>query len=128
MAQSITAFAPRRNLNLAHRKEDQAFYSFSLIDLDAGKERAVIRLYNSATGRLNFACLWINDPWASGSGRAGGYGYHRPSAAAHEAFRAAGITLAEPIDGRGDSAIQEAMEALGAHLGIKRATILKANG
>jgi len=131
MTQSIVAFNPTRGLNVSHRKEKNAFYSYSLIDLDRGSESAVIRLYYSTTGAVNYACLWVHrgEPfYASGSGKAGGYGYHRPSAAAHYAFKAAGIQLAEPIDGRGDEAIRDAMRALGEYLGINRMMIHTANG
>lgn len=129
--QSVLSFTPASNINAAaHRKEKQAFYSFSLIDLDQGSESAVIRLYYSTTGARNYACLWITrEPfYASGSGQAGGYGYHRPSAAAQEAFERAGVKLAEPIDGRGDSAIEDAMRALAAHMGVARFMILRAHG
>lgn len=129
-AQSIAKFEPQRGINTNHRKEGNAFYSLSLVDLDRGAECAVIRLYYSKSGARNYACLWIMQEgfYASGSGYAGGYGYHRPSAAAQEAFRGAGVTLAEPIDGRGDEAIREAMTALGAHMGIARPMILHAHG
>lgn len=129
--QSIAAFTPSHGINAkAHRKEKQAFYSYSLIDLDAGQESAVIRLYYSSTGARNYACLWVSREgfYASGSGMAGGYGYHRPSAAAQCAFESAGIKLAEPIDGRGDSEIEGALKALAAHMGIARPMILRAHG
>lgn len=128
--QSVLSFAPARNLNTNHRKEKQAFYSYSLIDLDKGSESAVIRLYYSATGARNYACLWVlrEGFYASGSGQAGGYGYHRPSAAAQEAFERAGVKLAEPIDGRGDSEIEEALKALAVHMGLARFMILRAHG
>ena len=128
--QSVTAFDPKRGINISHRKEGNAFYSFSLIDLDKGKECAVLRLYNSVSGARNYACLWVfGEPfYCSGSGFAGGYGYHRPSAAAQNAFDTAGIKLAEPIDGRGDSAIEDAMRALGRYMGITRPMLHKAHG
>ena len=126
----VKGFIPARRINISHRKEGNAFYSFSLIDLDKGEESAVLRLYNSASGSRNYACLWITrEPfYANGSGYAGGYGYHRPSAAAQQAFIGAGVALAEPIDGRGDEAIRGAMLALAAHMGIARPMLLQAHG
>ncbi len=128
-AQAVTAFTPALAINRNHRKENNAFYSYSLIDLDKGSELAVIRLYYSASGARNYACLWVRaeNYYASGSGYAGGGGYHRPSAAAADAFRKAGITLAEPIGGVGDEAIRDAMQALGHYLGIACPMILRAN-
>ena len=128
--QSITAFEPKCGINTNHRKEGNAFYSLSIIDLDAGEESAVIRLYYSKSGARNYACLWVlcEGFYASGSDYAGGYGYHRPSAAAQGAFKNAGVTLAEPIDDRGDSAIEDAMRALADYMGIARYMIHRAHG
>lgn len=127
--QSIKSFTPRLGLNKNHRKEGNAFYSYSIIDLNNGQEVAVIRLYNSATGSRNYACLWVlkEGHHATGSGQAGGYGYHRTSAAAQLAFKTAGIVFGQPIDGGGDWAIREAMRCLAGHLGIKRWMLHTAN-
>jgi len=43
---------------------------------------------------------------------AGGGGYHKRSAAAGSAISNAGIVLSKDIDGRGDGAIREAVEAI----------------
>ena len=50
--------------------------------------------------------------YCSGHGKAGGYGYHKESAALQEAIESAGIKLRSPIDGAGDSAVRGAMEAI----------------
>lgn len=128
---TVSAFTPKAGINAkSHRKEGNAFYSYSIIDLDAGKESAVLRLYYTKSGARNYACLWVTaEPfYASGSGYAGGYGYHRPSAAAQEAFTSAGVTLSENIGGCGDSAIENAMRALAEHIGVARAMIHRAHG
>jgi len=98
----------------SHRRENnfmEQYTGFVLID---GELREIVTLRIYGTNAKNYACLWYNNiaEWASGSGSAGGYGYHRPSAAAQEAFDTAGVTLSECISGRGDSAIREAVEAL----------------
>ena len=48
----------------------------------------------------------------NGRAYAGGYGYHRSSAAAAWAIKAAGVDLSEDIAGRGDQAIAAAVEAI----------------
>lgn len=48
----------------------------------------------------------------SGTGSAGGYGYCKESAAVGDAIDSAGYTLSKDIDGRGISAIKEALVAL----------------
>lgn len=74
-----------------------------------------------------YACFWAHKPaekdeagkyitdgmWSNGSGTAGGGGYHKASAAAGVAIRNAGFSLSESIDGCGDSAIREAVKAVG---------------
>lgn len=48
----------------------------------------------------------------SGRGSAGGYGYHKQSAALDSALRSAGVTLAVSISGVGDSAMTQALLAV----------------
>lgn len=47
-----------------------------------------------------------------GSARVGGYGYHKASAAAHNAIKCSSIDLDESISGVGESAIRDAVEAV----------------
>lgn len=122
----------------AHRKEGKCFFeSYAILDPDRlwtredGNKEAhstvEIRLYG--TGSRNYACLWVGkEPWgwASGSGSAGGCGYHRPSAAAQEAIDNAGFTLSRPIDGRGESAIVEALFAIAKLIGVQKPILFHA--
>lgn len=111
----------------SHRKEGKYYFDSYTAIVD-GKDHngqqtkktpVELRLYG--TGNKNYACLWVNDGTSnthtSGSGSAGGYGYHRPSAAAAEAIANAGIELSEHIDGRGESAIEDAVKAIAEALG-----------
>ena len=72
------------------------------------------------------ASIWANDrdTYLAGSGKAGGYGYHKESAAIDAAFRSAGIELAQSISGVGDTAIREALEALARALGYRKFAIV----
>jgi hypothetical protein len=121
----------------SHRKEGKCFFEeFSVLVRNGDPDytripacrlsKAVeLRLYG--TGNTNTACLWIrggDNFYTQGSGRAGGYGYHRPSAAAGEAIRNAGFELltneGKPCDigGVGESAIEEALCAIADALGL----------
>lgn len=123
----------------SHRKEGKCFFSsYSIIDLSGERYGHDKRLANSAvelrlygTGNQNFACLWVNHSKAEihtqGSGRAGGYGYHRPSAAAQEAIGNAGFDLDESISGVGDSAIEEAMVAVAKAAGLKNFILVRSH-
>lgn len=60
------------------------------------KEIACARFYmgRSASASVVYCCLWLHgDAGASGRGSAGGYGYHKKSAALDEAIESAGIEL-----------------------------------
>lgn len=136
----------------SHRKDEGKchFESIQIVELTQpqhGKRANVpveLRLYG--TGNVNFACLWTHVPgntradnpfpngvYTQGSGRAGGYGYHRPSAAAHEAIRNAGFTLLTDsgehadIGGVGDSAIEEALCAIAESLGITNYALVRSH-
>jgi hypothetical protein len=126
----------------AHRKEGKChFESYSIIDPDrlwtrsnedgGGQEApAVIECRLYGTGAKNYACIWVSkEPWgwSSGSGSAGGGGYHRPSAAAQEAIDNAGFTLSRPIDGRGESAIVEALFAIAKVIGVTKPILFHAH-
>jgi hypothetical protein len=115
----------KTKFTIGHRKEGKCFFDqYSILipsKYDSSESHAVIDLRLYGTGNKNFACIWINynDTNTSGTGSAGGYGYHRPSAAAAEAISNAGITLSKSISGVGDTAIREALKAIAAALGIE---------
>lgn len=120
-----------------HRKENKCYfdsYSAIVIRPDYEGKPSVftpveLRLYS--TGISNTAAIWINDSASdthtSGTGSAGGYGYHRPSAAASEAIRNAGITLDKDISGVGESAIEAAVKAIAEMLGYTDCPVFHAH-
>ena len=138
--QTVIAFDPQEDKrSIQHyRRESSFWHELSLIDLDKGCSVLELRFYGS--GATVYAVTWIH-AWeygpdfvkagciasCRGYGKAGGYGYHKPSAAAQEAFKAAGITLAEDIGGLGDSAIEDALRAFAVYLGISRPYIHRAH-
>ena len=101
--------------------------SFLFVERESLDVKIDVRIY--VTQARNYCCLWVRggDGWNSGSGWAGGYGYHRPSAAMQKALSAAGIELDHAIDGRGDSVMQDAIMAIAKHLGWE-GKIIKAHG
>lgn len=105
-----------------HRREKNFQEEFSLIlfDKELNKFQSVISLRIYGTQAKNYACLWVsnNGMYSNGSGSAGGYGYHRPSAAVQEAMESAGIKLDRSISGVGDSAIIGALHAIAKYLGL----------
>ena len=113
--------APKFNIN--HRKENHFTQQYTAVVFNGqcAYDAVTLRIY--ATDAKSYCCLWVHDncSWVkccrdsyyrNGSGSAGGYGYHRASAAAQEAINNAGIILSEDIAGRGDAAIEEAVRAI----------------
>lgn len=77
------------------------------------------RVYQS--GQTVTACVWIH--WkgknGSGSGRVGGGGYHKASAAIQAAIKSSGIRLSFHYDLCSDGTVADAFQAIGKALGIE---------
>ena len=71
----------------------------------AGRLRVVVWLINGNAQSMH------GETYRHGCGIANGYGYHKASAAIGGALRAAGVTLDNDIDGRGDGAVDDALIA-----------------
>jgi hypothetical protein len=87
-----------------------------------------VRLYMSRSSSANvvYCAIWIQvAPYGSGAGKAGGYGYDKQSAAVGYAIDDAGISLDKDIDGRGEYAILEALEAIAQSLGCSNPLIVE---
>lgn len=131
-------FAPKESAKSirAYRRESSFYKELSLIDLDKGRSVLEARFYGA--GATCYCVVWIH-AWehgfpeagatasCRGCGKAGGGGYHKPSAAMGEALADAGFTLSEPIDGRGDSAMDSALRDIAALFGIARPYIHRAH-
>ena len=103
--------------NVAKYRKEKGFYrQISMVDSRDGTQIVQARFYwPGREGASNcYCCVWIHgdDLHGSGGGKAGGYGYHKESAALEEALSAAGIRMSEGIGGRGDQAMLEALEVL----------------
>ena len=96
---------------------------------DGLKEVIKARCYmgRSASASTVYASIWINASgiYTSGKGKAGGYGYHKESAAIAEAIESAGISLDKDISGVGDDAIYVALKAIARALGFSNVLIVE---
>ena len=103
------------NMNVKHRREKHFSRAWSVVAYDAEnkKIKTLLELSEYGTASMNYACLWILSARGEGSGMAGGYGYHRSSSAVSDAIESAGIELSADIGGVGDSAIEDALIAIG---------------
>lgn len=101
----------RKDINGNYRKENHFFEEYAAVAFDGKRARQLVTLRIYETDSRSYCCFWING-LRSASGTAGGYGYHRASAAAQEAIYNAGIDLSDDIGGRGGHSIENAVEAI----------------
>ena len=111
-----------------YKGQKELVKSYNVIT-DTLREIIIARCYmgRSASASTVYASIWVNAPdiHTSGKGKAGGYGYHKASAAVADAISSAGITLDTNISGVGDGAIKESLEAIANALGFERVLIVE---
>lgn len=79
-------------------------------------------------GSTLHACVWITSHtrkkhmsyYLTGGGKASGCGYHKASAALEAAFTDASITFDEGVAGVGETAMEEALQAVAVAMGYKK--------
>lgn len=125
---NVISFNPTeddRNIT-SYRREKHFDSQMSLVDLDTGREIACVRFYWPNEAVYCVTWIWSDKP-ARGYGKAGGGGYHKKSAALGGALSRAWVTLSKPIDGCGDSAMNDALLALARHMGVSRPLVVRAH-
>lgn len=135
-------YAPNKKTKFtdSHRKEGKCFFSsmqvISLADKPDNSQGLIFPIVEACLyniGTCDTCCLWVRgaggqfDICTQGSGHAGGYSYHRPSAAMQAAIDNAGFTLSKSIDGVGKSAMREAMLAIAKCVGVKCPAIVESH-
>lgn len=110
-----------KGINVAYRDKQKVNAYAAIVKDGAGKMLELIKVEFYGTGQTSYCNLWVKyaDDGRTGSGKAGGYGYHKPSAALAEAIAQAGITLDEAIDGQGDCAMTSALRAIAKAAGFE---------
>lgn len=116
MKNTVKSFiAHNSEKNIATYRREQSFNgSWSLIDLDDGSCPVDVRFYGN--GSVSYCCVWVNGTGYSSRGmaKAGGYGYHKDSAAMQMAFADAGWQFEEHFAGVGQEGMRAALEAVAA--------------
>lgn len=114
---TVKSFEPKEVMNtyIQNQEAKHLYKGFKAVTFDGEKMVELVDLRIGATTSTTYACVWFNceKKWACGSGKAGGYGYDRGSAAAEEAFRAAGMVTSN-FGGTGCN--REAVQAAGEYL------------
>ena len=108
-------------VNYGVKKELVSTWNVIVNSDDGLKNIITVRCYmgRSTNASTVYASIWVHstDHQTSGTGKAGGYGYHKASAAIAEAIKSAGIELDKDIAGAGESAIEQALGAIAYALG-----------
>lgn len=115
------------SINSSHRKENHGLHkAYAAVVPSNGRARKVVDLRIYWPRDTAYACLWMgNDTFHSaGSGKAGGYGYCKESAAAAEAMSKAGVKLSKYIAGAGTDAVETAVLAIATALGYPDAMLV----
>ena len=116
-------------INYGAQKEMIATWNVIVDSNDGLRDIITARCYmgRSTNASTVYASIWVHstDHRTNGTGKAGGYGYHKQSAAVSDAIRSAGITLSKDISGAGDSAIESALKAIAQALGYESCLIVK---
>lgn len=102
-----------------------------VVDRKTGHEPVKAVVWHAKNKMSNYATVWAHGRLqgafarhVAGHGRAGGCGYHRPSAALSEAFHNAGIKLSEDIHGVGQQGMRDACIAVAVALGYKESNLV----
>lgn len=112
-------------------RRDNGFYrEIAVLDPATGRAYVNARIY--WPGTVAYCTLWVSGrdgrglrvTYGRGQGQAGGGGYHKASAALAEAIHDAGVVLSRSISGVGDSAMEEACEAIARAVTGKRRFIV----
>ena len=116
-------------VNYDKKKELISTWNVIVNSDDGLKNIITVRCYmgRSTNASTVYASIWVHstDHQTSGTSNAGGYGYHKASAAIAAAIESAGVTLNENIAGAGDSAIEQALEAIAQALGFDDCLIVR---
>lgn len=127
MTNKVVSFTEKSNgFNRNHRKENHFYKEYLVISPDL-KQVISCRMYG--TGKMNYCALWVyGNKYASGTGSAGGYGYHMESAACSEAIRNTGYKMESNISGVGESDIESALLAIAEYNGHPDCKIFTSHG
>lgn len=115
--------------NFSKDKETHAIMHVIALTKKGPVQCITTRFYSgrSRNASVHYCSIWYygNKQWGAGHGQAGGWGYHKDSAALDSAIRSAGIKLDKDISGVGNSAMREALTAIANKLGYRKIFIVE---
>lgn len=123
--QTIDVSGLKQGLKISYRKENAGLHrSFQVLDLTRRYENhealPVVTVRTYWPSSACYACVWIisDGMYFNGSGKAGGGGYCKESAAIDSAFRSAGVKFDIDMHGSGLPVVREFLADLARALGL----------
>lgn len=129
MENKIVSFVPSQDMPRAYRdREEKHFYNgYKVVTIVNGEMVELVDARLGATDNCHYASVWLNVRYcdnnyynnygsARGAGKAGGWGYHRESAALESAFRRAGMKFDIGCGGQGETMMRDCLMCAGEYL------------
>ncbi len=125
----VVSFNPAQNMPASYReRQARHFYNgYKVVTIVNNEMVELIDARLGATDNCHYASVWLNVRYydnnyyntcgsACGAGKAGGYGYHRASAALESAFSRAGMRFEDGCACMGESMMRDCLLAAGEYL------------
>lgn len=129
MENKVVSFVPAQDMPASYReRQKKHFYNgYKVVTIVNGEMVELVDARLGATDSCHYVSIWLNTRYcdndyyntcgfARGAGKAGGYGYHRASAALESAFSRAGMRFEDGCSCKGKSAMRECLLAAGEYL------------
>lgn len=136
MENKVIAFNPAQDMPSSYReRQEKHFYNgYKVVTIVNGEMVELVDARLGATNSCHYASVWLNMRYydndyyntcgsARGAGKAGGYGYHRASAALDSALCRAGMRFSVGCSGMGESAMRDCLMCAGEYLKLEGAKV-----
>lgn len=129
MENKVISFVPSQDMPTTYReRQEKHFYNgYKVVTIVNDEMVELVDARLGATDNCHYASVWLETRYidynyynqygdARASGKAGGWGYHRASAALEAAFSRAGMRFDIGCSGMGESMMQDCLLAAGEYL------------
>lgn len=136
MENKVISFNPTQDMPASYReRQAKHFYNgYKVVTVINGEMIELVDARLGATDSCHYASVWLNTRYydnkyynnmgsARGAGKAGGYGYHRASAALESAFARAGMRFSVGCSCMGESAMRDCLMCAGEYLAPENAKV-----
>lgn len=125
----VVSFVPAQDMPASYReRQAKHFYSgYKVVTIVNDEIVELVDARLGATDNCHYASVWLNVRYydndyyntcgsARGAGKAGGWGYHRASAALESAFSRAGMRFEDGCSCKGEGAMRDCLMCAGEYL------------